>query len=203
MSKRKKIAFIVLSVCALFTVSLIIINIIPIPRSYNMRWVLTHKISNIARKHSSVLSHSKFIDKDNMNWLIQDSNYNRKHLSNLGENDEVIYIKFYKSVLKSPEPDELYTIFESFLFIKEQTLSYNIVAIASGNLGGVWHVTITKEDFERLYAFLDANARAGKRSEIAKQLAEMWAYENFYNRRRLVLNEQNEFRNQLATTHEC
>ena len=166
-----------------------------------MRWVLTHQISNIARKHSNILSYSKFIDKDNMNWLIHNSNYNRKHLSNLGVNDEIIYMHFHADFFNQPlnlsNPNELFAVFESFLFLKEQTLEYNIAAITCGHVTGVWYITITKDDFERLYNSLDV--KSDKRSEVAKQLAEIWAEENFYNRSRLILDEQNEYRQNLAT----
>ena len=168
-----------------------------------MRWFIAHRIGNMARKHSNVFHYGNiwpyrnFVNKNNMDWLIQDSNYNRKYLSELGENDDVIYIAFCLDVRKPSPPVELYAIFESFLFLREQKLSYNVAAIAYGRRGGGLLVTITWEELERLYDLLDSEK--DNRSETAKELAHMWADENLYSRRGLILSEENKYRRELVT----
>lgn len=162
-----------------------------------MRWILSNQISTIARKHSNVFSSAKFLDKSKMDWLINRDNYTKKHLSDLGENDEVIDIDFHNGTLKQSEANELYAVFESFLLLREQQLNYNIAAIVCEHKGGVYLVAITTEDFEKLYNNLDIKGQ--NKNQIARSLAKMWAHENMYNRRGLILNESEKYREKLIT----
>lgn len=175
----------------------LIISVMPIPKGSSIRWIVTNKISNIARGYSNIFSSSIFLPKDDMDWFINANNYNKKHFSNLKSNDEIIYIDFHKTTFKESEPVELYAVFESFLYLRGKELPYNIVAIGCEHMGGVWSFAITTEDFEELYSPL--KVKTDKRSEIAKELAKVWVEKNFYNRRGLILDKQDEYKKQLVT----
>jgi len=122
----------------------------------------------------------------------------------MGSNDVVMDLSFKGWWgFNYSKPIELYSIFESFLYLKDRALPYNVVAIVCISQSGKWFdansttVIITTKEFENLYNSIDSKNKSN--SNIAKELSDVWMNNNSYNRYELELTEQQQYRRLIVT----
>jgi hypothetical protein len=183
----------------------LILSFVPIPKSLNMpSWFVTTRINNILRKYGKYTSHCSVAKKEKLDWCIKTTNENRQNLSNMGSNDVVMDLSFKGWWgLNYSKPIELYSIFESFLYLKDRALPYNVVAVVCISQSGKWFdansttVIITTKEFENLYNSIDSKNKSN--SNIAKELSDVWMNNNSYNRYELELTEQQQYRRLIVT----
>lgn len=89
----------------------------------------------IVIKYGKFSSKCEFLHRD-AKWLIESTNYTRKNLSNLNEDQAVLNITFRGRPHNYGDPIELYAMFECFLYLQERTTPQEIVAINSNSQSG-------------------------------------------------------------------
>ena len=146
---------------------------------------------------NTVVPRNRVLDRSAVSWVVNYSNYTRTHLSTTQADDTIVFIRMSNTVLRRWTPVEVRAVFEVFLLLKERNRLCNIIAVVCEDTIGAWFLPITRETFERLYASLEETDR--NRRTVARELARMWTYENFYNRIGLSFNEQNEFLSEITT----
>lgn len=164
--------------------------------------MVVDQINSIVRTYANSSS-SELLSKANANFIINSTNINRTELTKMNENDRILFLDFKGNKTKNHLPIEIYAIFESFLFLKEHSLPYTIVAVACNYQSGEAFdadstlITITTNEFENLYDSIDI--KTGNRSKIAKKLADKWVEIMFYNRSNLKFGAQEEYKALLIT----
>ena len=131
---------------------------------------LQSNINAIARKHTNMFAKCEIDEKYD------------KYISN--SNQRVIGIGGAQSIYINTEPDEIYGIFECWMFLKDKKLPYDVVAIYwNYNKGGLdntneQETTITKSEFKDLHNRVDISDL--DREKAANTLADAWIAETGY-----------------------
>ena len=128
--------------------------------------------------------------------------YSQVELSEHNTKELAIYL--YQSIAKSEEPIEIYSIFESYLILKELDKLENIDSIYCSLTdtfiieSGFWEmVRVTKEEFYELYNNLSSSQQQS--DEVAQELSSMWINDNYYYRYALKLEEEYKYYADLMT----
>ena len=182
--KRKKMYILV--VCALISLCMV-----------------GNKMTNYYYSTTSIeLLGKQIIKKLNNNIKKYGNLYSQAELSEHNTKELAIYL--YQSIAKSEEPIEIYSIFESYLILKELDKLENIDSIYCSLTdtvvieSGFWiRATITKEEFYELYNNLSLSQQQS--DEVAMELSSMWMDNNYYYRYALELEEENKYYEDLMT----
>ncbi len=200
---RRAIIYLLLGI-VVFILCFALIRYLPIPKNANMpMWFLETRISDIVRGYGKISSTCSFIQQDELSWCIEATNKNRKKLSDLNEDQGILYIEFKGKPQEYNKPIEIYAIFEAFLYLNKRTTPKEIVAITCISESGEYFdansttITITTEEFKSLYNSIDVSNRNNE--VIANELATIWANKNFYNRYKLQFDEQELYKAKLVT----
>lgn len=173
-----------------------------------MRYTSTHtndELLNIVRKHSTKSSNYRFgLPEEKIKTLRDDYSVKaQKALSEAPEGSRVLYITLYGNVKASIDsmPNEIYALFESYLYLRERNAN-DIVAINCEYHGGGLYIDATTtiilwSELEEIYA--SNKAQSPSRGEAAMQLAESWMDTYHYNRIRLTYTPETKYRQNLRT----
>lgn len=129
----------------------------------------------------------------------------KEALSALAPNQGVLEVFFRNRLGKHGVPNEVYAIFECYLYVKEKPdiLDLEVAAIfcehSSGQIDDVDFKSfcITKDEFEALYAQYSSVQKEPE--EMAVQLGDAWINQVHYNRDELEYTPETEYRKNLGT----
>ena len=185
---KKSLIIIIACVSILIIVSLIIFfsnrySMQKLPDSSNSQFevILTNNIMKIFDKNTKRGGTCE-IDTDKYGYLINGSN--KVTYVNINKNERAVYVAENNSLSKNLKPVEIYSIFESFLYLKNIKLPYNIVAISCDYISGgldnhLEMVTaIRLSEFQELYSNTDLKGLNS--SDAAKKLADKWIKQTGY-----------------------
>ena len=142
---------------------------------------LERNIDSIARSYKSLRTDCEIWDEDDK-WRFEDDNI--PIIDNMNENQLILYISGGDSIYEDMSFREVYGIFESWLFVKDKKMSYEVIAICwSYSIKGIFTADgrttiITKPEFEAIYGKTDISGLT--REQAAKALAHKWIEETGY-----------------------
>lgn len=132
-------------------------------------------VKNTKRDVSCEFIHGKFayeIDSNKINY------------ENINKDERALSVYVYGSYLQNLKPVEIYSVFESFMFLRNEELSYKIVAIScvytSGGIDNTLEIVtaLRLSEFQELCKNTDINGLSN--SKAAKKLAEKWIKQTGY-----------------------
>ena len=142
---------------------------------------LTKNIMNIFKKNTKRGGTCEILT-DKFGSLI-DTN-NKVVYEDIKEDERVIFVCESGSFSKNLETVEIYSVFESYLFLERNELPYHVIAIVCEYTNGgldnyTENLTVIRiSEFQELYKNTDLTGL--NNSELAKKLAEKWIQQTGY-----------------------
>jgi len=144
---------------------------------------LKSNITSIARKNTKDIFSLCKILTNQQKLKVAKSNY--EFFKNMKNTERIIYLRGGDGAFtKNHQPIQIYGIFESWLFIQNKKLPYDVIAISwvytsggiDNNNGQI--TTITKPEFDELYNSNDTNGLTNEQG--ARILAQKWIEKTGY-----------------------
>ena len=137
---------------------------------------LKNNINNIASKHTNLYARCEIWDKNRFK--------NNVLTNDMTEKQRIISINGGDGLLKNYQPVQVYGIFESWLFIFNKNLPYEVISIRWGYTSGgmdntnVQTTIVTKFEFAELYNSTDISNLSNE--QAVNKLADKWMEKTLY-----------------------
>ncbi len=181
MKSRKMVICIIITALAIL-VWLVYFRYIPSQENVNISHIqLKSNINRIAKSYTNIFANCEIWDVNDKLRFTKD---NISVIDNMNEDQRIISIGGGDDITENSSFKEIYGIFESWLFVKDKKIPYDVIAICwSYTSGGIYTTTdkttiITKSEFELIYENTDT-ARLN-RKQAAQALANKWIKETGY-----------------------